>query len=267
MRWVLDLDGVVWRGREAIAGSPDAIARLRELAIGVTYVTNNASLTANGYVDKLASFGIDAATSDVVHGGHAVASLVQPGERVLMSAGIGVAEAICDTAEVIDVADVSGQPPAVDVAVIGIRPGFRFEWLSTVVRSVLDGARLVAPSSDPLYPVPDGFDIGGGSMTHAIAYATGIEPEIAGKPFKPIVDVVASRAGAVDLVVGDQIRTDGRLAEQLGVPFALVRTGVTSSSAHRHHDTVPIAHDCDDLAAVVELLTGASVPKESSGRS
>lgn len=273
MTWVLDLDGVVWRGSVAIPGSIDAIERVRRSDQRILYVTNNASLTSKGYVRKLEMLGVEAVEGDIVHGGHAVAGLISAGERVLTAAGPGVAEALTGHAEIIDVADVDGPTPRVDVAVIGIRSDFQFEWLTRVVQAVLAGARLVVPSIDPLYPVSDGFHVGGGGLAHAVAYACGVVPEVAGKPNRPIADVVRARArdAAIEIVVGDQVGTDGRLAQLLGVPFALVSTGVTSAngrprrepaSADAHSlepgDEVRVDFELEDLSAAVDAVLGST---------
>jgi ribonucleotide monophosphatase NagD (HAD superfamily) len=61
----------------------------------------------------------------------------------------------------------------------------------------------------------------------AVAYATGVEAVVAGKPHQPMADLVRSVGGTEGTVVGDRPSTDGALARQLGYRFALVLTGVT----------------------------------------
>lgn len=248
--WVLDLDGVVWRAAEPISGSAAAIARLQAANETVLFVTNNASMTADGYVAKLASHGVVAEVSDVVHGGHAVGEIVTDGERVLLCAGVGVAEALHGRAEIIDIADVRGPTPRVDTVVVGLRSDFAFSFLHCAVQAVLDGARLVAPSADPLYPVANGFHMGGGSIAASVGFATGAEVVTAGKPEQPIATVVATRSTDRPLrwVVGDQAATDGWLARRLNVPFALVASGVPMTKSA----DVPVAHRAEDLASVVD---------------
>jgi ribonucleotide monophosphatase NagD (HAD superfamily) len=52
------------------------------------------------------------------------------------------------------------------------------------------------------------------------------------------------------MVVGDRPSTDGLLARRLGVPFALVRSGVTA--AEDTPTEVEADIDASDLAAVVD---------------
>src|SRR4051812_44281885 len=93
MAWVLDLDGVVWRGSDPIAGAADAVARVRAAGHRVWFVTNNALPLRGEVAAKLLAHGMDPA-DDVVTSPMAAASLVQPGERVLVCAGAGVTEAV-----------------------------------------------------------------------------------------------------------------------------------------------------------------------------
>ena len=91
------------------------------------------------------------------------------------------------------------------------------------------GARLVGTNDDATLPTPSGPVPGAGSILAAVSVASGAEPEIAGKPHPPTADAIRARVpgGEIRVVVGDRPSTDGALAAQLGVPFALVLSGVT----------------------------------------
>lgn len=260
MTWVLDLDGVVWRGQAAVPGSAEAISLLADSGRRVLYVTNNSALGADGYVEKLGRMDIPAQEADIVHGGHAVSSLVKPGERVLVCAGDGVKEAIDPICDWVDVADVEeGKAEGFDAVVVGIRVDYKFEFLHVAVQAVLAGARLLAPSADPLYPVAHGFQIGGGSIARAISYATGVEPITAGKPFEPIAEATRQRASDIEIVVGDQLHTDGGLAQRLGVPFGLVESGVAHGSGRIATPVdVPVTYQATDLFDLVTRRLASS---------
>ena len=76
---------------------------------------------------------------------------------------------------------------------------------------------------------------GSGALLAAVATASGVVPEVAGKPNPPMVDYIRSSppgpSGGSPVMVGDQPGTDGLLAERLGIPFALVDSGVTPPGA------------------------------------
>src|SRR5438067_2217060 len=93
MNWVLDLDGVVWLADTPIAGAAEAIADLQSAGHTVVFVTNNSGPTLADLEAKLSRFGIDAAGA-VINSATAAASLVHPGERVLVAGGRGLRDAM-----------------------------------------------------------------------------------------------------------------------------------------------------------------------------
>jgi 4-nitrophenyl phosphatase len=94
---------------------------------------------------------------------------------------------------------------------------------------VREGARLVGTNEDPTFPTPDGLVPGAGALLAAVATAAEATPEVAGKPHRATADALAAMApvGELRVMVGDRPATDGALAVQLGIPFALVYSGVT----------------------------------------
>ena len=243
MAWVLDLDGVVWLDGIAIPGAANAIARLRAQGEKVIFLTNNSAPTVSEHLAKLRQIGVAAGDGDILTSAQAAASMLEPGSSALVCAGSGVTEALNRRGIK---AVRSGR---VDAVVVGLFQDFDYERLTAACRAVLNGARLIGTNADPTYPTPTGPIPGGGALLAAVAYATGADPELAGKPNRPTVGLISERAGHVEVVVGDRPSTDGRLARALDARFALVFTGVTSA------DDLPVdpAPDIvgDDLASVV----------------
>jgi len=252
MGWALDLDGVVWLGDVPIPGSSGAVARLRDAGVPVAFVTNNSYAPRGVVAEKLARHGIDAG-DDVITSAMAAAVLVEPGERVVVCGGPGVVEALTDRgAEIVDDPhDVSA-----DVVVVGYDPGFDYDGMRRAATAVRAGARLVATNDDATYPTPDGLIPGAGSILASIVTASGVTPEVAGKPQPPMVDVVRAHLGEVTIVVGDRPDTDGWFASAIGAPFGLVLTGVIGP------DDLPVVPEpqfvAPDLATLVrDRLDGA----------
>src|ERR671911_721086 len=50
---LLDLDGCLWVGDEAVEGAPEAVAALREAGKGIAYVTNDVRHAPDHFVRKL----------------------------------------------------------------------------------------------------------------------------------------------------------------------------------------------------------------------
>ena len=72
-----------------------------------------------------------------------------------------------------------------DAVVVGWHRDFDFGRLTAAFDAVHGGARLIGTNDDATYPTPQGPLPGGGSILAAVAYASGAEPTVAGKPFRP----------------------------------------------------------------------------------
>ncbi len=222
--WVLDLDGVLWLSEQPIAGASEAVEALRTRGDRVVFLTNNSAATVDDYVAKLARMGVAAEPDELVTSAMAAASLVSAGERVLVCAGPGVQQALRDRGcEPVRHGDA-------DAVVVGWHTDFDYLRLTAAARAVATGARLIGTNDDATYPTPDGPLPGGGAILAAVAYATGVTPEVAGKPHDAVMALLRGRWPDVAVVVGDRPSTDGLLARRLGARFALVLSGVTSAA-------------------------------------
>ena len=250
MAWVLDLDGVVWLADQPIAGAAEAVAELRRRGDAVAFVTNNSAVPRSHVEDKLARFGIDP-QDGVVTSAMAAATLVEPGMTALVCGGPGIVEELSARGVTV-VRDGDA-----DVVVVGFHLDFDYERLRIASRAVRNGARLVATNDDATYPTPDGPIPGGGSIVAAVATASGVAPEVAGKPYPAMVDLVRHRVGTTGIGVGDRPDTDGRFARALGFRWALVLSGVTRAA------DLPVLPEpdlvADDLAGLV-AQTAADAP-------
>jgi HAD superfamily hydrolase (TIGR01450 family) len=243
--WILDLDGVVWRGDQPLAGAAAAVGELRARGHRLLFLTNNSSATLADYTAKLAAHGITASAEDVVTSAQAAATLVEPGERVLVCGGPGVEEALRSRG----VTTVREGPA--EAVVVGWHRDFDFERLTAAFLAVTGGARLIGTNDDPTYPTPEGLVPGGGAILAAVATSTGVAPTVAGKPHEPMAGLVRARldGDASDaLMVGDRPSTDGLMARRLRIPFALVLTGVTTAG------DLPVVPSPDLVAADLATL-------------
>jgi 4-nitrophenyl phosphatase len=252
MAWVLDCDGVIWLADEPIAGAVAAIARLRESGERVVFLTNNSWPRVAEHVAKLQAMGIPTDPDDVVTSSMAAARLISPGERVLILGGPGLHDELRAVgAELIEPGE--GDPMTVQSVVVGMDLGFSYARLSAATTALRAGkARLIATNEDATFPTAHGLLPGAGSVVSAVATAGGVSPIVAGKPYKPVAELLADRVGSVSMMVGDRPSTDGRMARVLGVPFGLVLTGVTPKG-HGPVDPVPDL-EAADLGALVDAV-------------
>ncbi|HMG25215.1 MAG TPA: HAD-IIA family hydrolase [Acidimicrobiia bacterium] len=254
-----DLDGVVWRGVEPIPGAGAAISELRKASFRVVFVSNNSSQPVGEVAAKLGAAGAPVSTDDVITSAVSAATLLasalDPGAPVLACAGPGVVEAL----EAAGLRPVT-RPPA-SAVVVGLHRGFDFDELDRASATVRAGARFVATNLDATYPVPGGMIPGSGAIAAAVATAAGRAPEVAGKPERPMADLIRKRFGSKGVVVGDRPSTDGALAAALDWPFALVLSGVTQRDARPGGEAIPAPPPpfvAADLAALVPQLVEAT---------
>jgi 4-nitrophenyl phosphatase len=249
-----DLDGVVWLSHQAIPGSVEAIAAVRAAGHRVLFVTNNSGSRIEDVEASLAAIGVPA-VGDVLSSAQAAAMLMQPGERALVCGGPGIVQALEARGVVVCPAADVDAGALVDAVVVGWHRTFDFDGLTRAARAIWKGARLIGTNDDATYPTPEGPIPGGGSILAAVGTASGVEPDIAGKPYAPMAalvrEVIGADATTRAVMVGDRPSTDGLFAQTLGCRYAQVWSGVTSagSEVDPRPDVVG-----DNLAAVVAAL-------------
>ena len=223
---LFDLDGVVYLGPVAVAGAAEGIARLRARGVKVGFVTNNAARPPAAVAAHLAELAIPAAPADVVTsaqaGAHLVLNRFGAGARVLIVGGTGVAEAISE-------AGMVGVRSA-DAAPVAVLQGYGFDltWnqLNEAAIAIHRGAHWVATNTDLTRPTERGQVPGNGAAVAAVAVAVAVEPEVAGKPYRPLLDDTVARLGADrPIFVGDRLDTDIAGAVGAGLDSMLVLSG------------------------------------------
>jgi HAD superfamily hydrolase (TIGR01450 family) len=259
-----DLDGVVWRGEIPIEGSAAGVARLRAAGLRVVFLTNNSSGRVADNIARLAAAGVETDPDDVVTSAQAAVALLardQPaggtGARTSVlacAAGPGVVEALhAGGFETVDSA------PA-DAVVVGWNREFDFDRLRRAADAVRAGARFIATNLDPTYPAANGLLPGAGALVAAVATAGGRRPEVAGKPEPAMAALVRARFGDPVVMIGDRPSTDGAFAAALGVPFALVLSGIVGRAGEEPIPEPAPAFVADDLGALAPRLVAAFRP-------
>ena len=260
MAWALDLDGVVWLEDHPIEGAAEAVAQLRAAGEQVGFVTNFSFGRRDDIAAKLERHGIEAADS-VITSAMAAAALVPSGSRALVCAGPGVVDELQRRdVDTIDASDPAALGASVDVVIVGYHPTFDYQRMTAASTAVRAGARLLGTNDDSTYPTAAGPVPGGGALLASIAVASGVSPEIAGKPHQAIADMVHELLGADGIMVGDRPDTDGLFARRLGWKFGLVLSGVTT-----HHD-LPVEPDPDLVAPSLLDMVVAALSDNDPGR-
>jgi HAD superfamily hydrolase (TIGR01450 family) len=251
--FLVDLDGVVWVGRELLPGAAETLRELIEDGKEVVFVTNNPGRPPATYVERLRDAGVPAGDDRVVTAGVATARLAAEQMGLGASAFVIGAPAFHET-----VADAGLEPcegeagrSAEAVLVSGHR-GFDYEELLTATLALQGGARVFATSRDPTLPMPGGDWPGTGSILAAVETASGARAEIGGKPERHLFDQArALIAGAKRVaMVGDRIASDIEGGRRAGLATILVLSGASSRQDAAAADQPPDLV-LDDLAALL----------------
>jgi HAD superfamily hydrolase (TIGR01457 family) len=241
--FLLDLDGVLYRGDRPVAGATEAVAGLRESGKRIVFLTNNSSRTPEQVAAKLAAVGIEASADEVVTSALSTAAMLarsgdgRPSAYVVGQDGIRTALAEAGI-EVLD-----GEPRSADYVVVGWDGSVSYERLRVAAVLVRRGARLVATNDDPAYPAPGGeLWPGAGAILAAVETASGGRATVVGKPHRPLFEAALERAGTTRaLMVGDRIDTDIAGAAGAGLDSVLVLSGASDRADLLEGDALPTA--------------------------
>jgi HAD superfamily hydrolase (TIGR01450 family) len=225
---LLDLDGVVYVGRDAVPGAPEHLAAAASSGMALAYVTNNASRPPGVVAEHLRALGVPAQERDVVTSAQAAARLLaedlEDGAAVFVIGGAGLWQAL-EAQGLRPVTSAEDDPRAV-------ASGFSADvrWGTVVEGAILvrDGVRWVACNTDRTVPTSRGPGPGNGILVGAVRDFAGVDPVVAGKPEPTLFQETLRRVGGTrPLVIGDRVDTDIDGARKAGMDSLLVLTGVT----------------------------------------
>ena len=221
---LIDIDGVLHVGDEAIAGAPQALVELRECSAGVRLVTNTTSSSRREIVERLQGLGFDVAAHEVLT--PAALAVRHCRERGHRSVALLVGESL---REDLDELPLAREGEEVDAVVLGdLGDAFNAKVLNTAFRQLMDGAELVALQHNRYWRRSDGLALDVGAYSVALEYGASTEALVVGKPAPAffnaaLAELDASPENAV--MVGDDVEADVGGALACGLDGILVRTG------------------------------------------
>ncbi|MDY0945294.1 HAD-IIA family hydrolase [Frigoribacterium sp. CFBP9039] len=224
-----DLDGVVYRGSQAIEHAVESLTTIAE-TLRVGYITNNASRTAAAVANQLSGYGLEVTADDVVTSPQAAVRLlgdtVPAGSTVLVVGGEGLTSVLEENGYVVT-RSADDEPAAV---LQGFSPEVGWAQLAEASFALHRGIPWIATNTDWTIPQERGIAPGNGTLVSAVHTAVGRLPEVAGKPETPIFTAAVERFGATKaLFIGDRLDTDIIGANRAGLLSALVLTGIDGS--------------------------------------
>ncbi|HSM37313.1 MAG TPA: TIGR01458 family HAD-type hydrolase [Longimicrobiales bacterium] len=221
---LIDLDGTVYEGDEAVAGAADALADLDRRGVPHLFTTNTSRMSRRAVSARLAELGL-AIPVDRVLTAPMAAALWLARENITR-AHLLLPESTREDFEGIAAVGADEAPEAVVVGDLG--RAFTFERLNEAFRALRGGARLVAIHRNRFWLPPDGPTLDAGPFVVGLEYAAGVEAVLVGKPSPTFFELAVARLG-VDregvAVVGDDPESDVRGARAAGIRSIQVRTG------------------------------------------
>jgi NagD protein len=258
--YLIDMDGVIYRGHDLIPSAERFIAELRAANVPFLFLTNNSQRTRRDVATKIKRLGIDADEEHVFTCAMATARFLaqqKPDGTAFVIGEGGLLTALHNNGYSI----VDKDP---DYVVVGEGRTINFEQVEAALRMVLNGAKLVATNLDPNCPTQDGMRPGCGALVALLESASGLKAFSVGKP-SPVMLRGARKALGLSadqtVVIGDTMETDILGGVQLGCHTILVLSGGTS-----REDLVRYAYRPDLIVDSLADLTHAKLVHEFSAQ-
>ncbi len=224
--FLIDMDGVIYRGGELIPGAEQFIHLLLDQEIPFLFLTNNSQRTRRDVATKLTRMGIPIMEKHVFTCAMATARFLarqKPNGTAYVIGEGGLLTALHRNGYSI----VDKSP---DYVVVGEGRTLTFEMLENAVQMILGGAKLIATNMDPNCPTNTGTRPGCGAIVSLLETATGIKAFSVGKP-SPVMMRAARKelqlAASETIMIGDTMETDILGGAQLGYYTILVLSGST----------------------------------------
>jgi NagD protein len=259
--YLIDMDGVIYRGTHLIPGADRFIGDLLAADVPFRFLTNNSQRTRRDVATKLRRLGIPAdeehvftcamATARFLAGQKPCGTAFVIGEGGLMTALHSNGYAVVD------------RDP--DYVIVGEGRAFNYEMVEAALNMILGGAKLVATNLDPNCPTQSGQRPGCGAIVAMLESASGVRAFSVGKPSPVMMRAARKELGLTadqTVVIGDTMETDILGGVQLGYHTVLVLSGGTA-----REDLVRYAYRPDKIVESVAELNHARLMEEFTAKS
>ncbi len=263
---IIDMDGVLWHGDQPLPGLSEFFQILREKKLPFILATNNARLTPNQYIEKLAGMGISVAFDEILTSGMATAlHLAQHHDpkstRVFVIGESGARQPLIDQGftltELYQLNEGSEKGVGADIVVCGLDKEISWDKLATATLNINNGAQFVGTNGDTTLPTELGVTHGNGAILAALETATNVKPTLVGKPepimYQQAIALLGSNP-ANTIAIGDRLDTDILGAVRTGIRSLMVLTGISSEDDLAQIDYKPtwIMPDIRDITRALK---------------
>jgi HAD superfamily hydrolase (TIGR01457 family) len=254
--YLIDLDGVIYRGNELLPGAKEFIAWLDAHQKKYLFLTNNSFASERQILEKLKNLGIFTDARHLLGAGQAAVQNIarrfpggtvylvgeQPMQELLRNYNLKIAPLDADQA---------------DVVLVGLDRHFDYKKLTHAVHAVRGGAAFIAINRDPLLPVVGGLIPGCGAMVAAIEASSDRSPEVVGKPQPMLLQEAMHQLNSEPdetVMIGDSLDVDIRGGQAAGTRTLLVLSGRSSLADLQTFPTKPdfVYQNIADVVADLE---------------
>ena len=225
--YLIDMDGVIYRGSDLIPGAERFIHELRSANAPFRFLTNNSQRTRRDVATKLRRLGVEADEEHVFTCAMATARFLaqqRPNGTAYVIGEAGLVTALHSNGYTI-----VDQGP--DYVVVGEGRTLTFEMLEAALGMIRGGAKLVATNLDANCPTQDGMRPGCGAIVAMLESASGVRAFSVGKPSPLMMRAARKELGLraeQTVMIGDTMETDILGGVQLGYRTILVLSGGTA---------------------------------------
>lgn len=247
--YLIDLDGVVYRGNELLPGAREFIDWLAANQKKYLFLTNNSFATGVQILAKLSRLGIATDGAHLLTAGQAAVQNIArrvPGGSVYV---VGE-QPLIDLVEEQGLSAVPVENVEADAVLVGLDRTFDYQKMTNAADCIRNGSLFVTINRDPVLPVAGGFLPGCGSLAAALEAASGVSPEVVGKPepmlLQEAMELLDSKPDET-VMVGDGLGIDILAGQRAGTHTLLVLSGSTAR-ADVEQSTIKPDHIYLDLA-------------------
>jgi NagD protein len=246
--YLIDMDGVLIRGKTLVPGADEFIQRLHDRGSKFLLLTNNSRYTPRDLAFNLQTIGLKIDAGKIFTSALATARFLhaqKPGGTAYVIGESGLTSALHELGYIL-----TDREP--DYVVVGETAGYNFDQVTRGVRLILNGARFICTNPDANGPGEGGIVPASGALAALIETATGMKAFFVGKP-NPLM--MRSALNYLDvhseetMMIGDRMDTDIIAGVESGMETILVLTGVTRLEDVARYPYVP-GHIVDSVANI-----------------
>lgn len=247
---IIDMDGVLYRDDVSMSHLSEFMNFLHERKIKFVLATNNSTHTPEAYSKKLARMNVEVTPDQILTSGEATAlyllKIFAPETRIHVFGMPALKQAIEEKGFILADENVAAVVASMD-------RNITYDKLKRASILINHGARFIATNVDPTYPSSEGLAPGTGSMIAAIEVASGVKPEVIGKPepllFQLALDIMKADVQST-AIIGDRVETDILGGKNAGLTTICLLTGISD-----RHEAESAGTDfiCDDLSQLMEI--------------